>query len=65
VNSNNDMNSDGNYQPSRIVYSQSFVPGDSSTSDAYGMARTSRIIAGNAYDSQPRATIPASTAHCP
>jgi hypothetical protein len=31
-----DLNSDGNSSPSRVVYSQSFVPGDSSTTDAYG-----------------------------
>jgi subtilisin family serine protease len=31
-----DLNSDGNLTPSRVVYSESFVPGDSSTTDAYG-----------------------------
>src|ERR1700745_632369 len=31
-----DLNSDGNSNPSRVVYSESFVPGDSSTTDVYG-----------------------------
>src|SRR6266852_4657490 len=36
VGSVDDLNSDGNLQPSRVVYSQSFVSGDTSTADGFG-----------------------------
>src|SRR6266851_8390248 len=52
VSSVNDLNSDGNTNPSRIVYNKSYVTGDTSTADAYGHGiHVSGIIAGNSYDS--------------
>jgi serine protease AprX len=46
-----DLNSDGNSSPSRVVYSQSFVPGDSSTTDAYGHGTHVRYRRWKRYDS--------------
>src|SRR5579864_308246 len=51
VGSVDDLNSDGNAQPSRVVYSQSFLDSDPSPVDGYGHGtHVSGIIAGNGYD---------------
>ena len=54
-----DLNSDGNTTPSRVVYNQSFVPGDTSITDAYGHGtHVAGIVAGNAYSSTTQHNYP-------
>ena len=54
---NSDLTSDGNTNPSRVVYSKSFVPGDSSTGDPYGHGTyIASLIAGNGFASQNNGT---------
>jgi serine protease AprX len=59
VSQRDDLNSDGNQAPSRVVYNQSFVPGDTTTADAFGHGtHVAGIISGNSYDSATLYTYP-------
>ena len=50
---NHDDLQKANGSGSRIVYSESFIPGDASTNDAYGHGtHVAGILAGNGHDSQ-------------
>ncbi|HKR95242.1 MAG TPA: S8 family serine peptidase, partial [Candidatus Angelobacter sp.] len=50
---NHDDLQNANGTGSRIVYSESFIPGDTSTNDAYGHGtHVAGILAGNGHDSQ-------------
>ncbi|HEY1936871.1 MAG TPA: S8 family peptidase [Candidatus Angelobacter sp.] len=50
---NHDDLQKANGSGSRIVYSESFIPGDTSTNDAYGHGtHVAGILAGNGHDSQ-------------
>ncbi|HEX4602500.1 MAG TPA: S8 family peptidase, partial [Candidatus Angelobacter sp.] len=50
---NHDDLQNANGTASRIVYSESFIPGDTSTSDPYGHGtHVAGILAGNGHDSQ-------------
>ena len=52
VNSHRDLNTTGLLQLSRVVYNQSFVPGNSSTADQYGHGtHIAGLIAGNGASS--------------